>query len=92
MPRARVLPIVMERAEDKKSLSMQLTKAKAHESWRSLVKGQEEADPLVLEQMNKKMMLEKFQNENPGFDFSGAEFTGQLPADPANFMHFNVKK
>ncbi len=77
-------------SEDKKSLNLVLTKVKAHESWRSLVKGQEEADPLVLEQMNKKMMLEKFQNENPGFDFSGAEFTGQLPADPANFMNFNA--
>ena len=77
-------------AEDKKNLNLVLTKAKAHESWQSLIKGQEEADPLILEQMNKKMMLEKFQKENPGFDFSGAEFTGQLPADPANFMNFNV--
>ena len=30
-------------------------------------------------------MLERFQEENPGFDFSGASFNGQVP-DPKNFM------
>jgi hypothetical protein len=36
--------------------------------------------------MDKQMMLEKFQSENPGFDFSGAEFNGSLPANPSTFM------
>ncbi|CAN0027242.1 unnamed protein product [Heterosigma akashiwo] len=31
------------------------------------------------------MMLERFQEENPGFDFSGAEFNGMVP-DPREFM------
>ena len=31
------------------------------------------------------MMLERFQVENPGFDFSQADFNGQVP-DPKNFM------
>jgi hypothetical protein len=30
-------------------------------------------------------MIERFQAENPGFDFSGAEFTGNVP-DPKTFM------
>jgi len=33
----------------------------------------------------KRLMLERFQLENPGFDFSGAEFTGTVP-DPRTFM------
>ena len=30
-------------------------------------------------------MRERFQEEHPGFDFSGAEFNGQVP-DPSKFM------
>ena len=30
-------------------------------------------------------MLERFQLENPGFDFSGAEFNGAAP-DPSKFL------
>lgn len=30
-------------------------------------------------------MLERFQEENPGFDFSNAEFNGMVP-DPQKFM------
>ena len=32
-----------------------------------------------------QLMLERFQRENPGFDFSGAEFNGAAP-DPSKFM------
>ena len=35
--------------------------------------------------MKKAMILERFQQENPGFDFSGADFNGQVP-DPKTFM------
>ena len=31
------------------------------------------------ESLKKKLMLERFQEENPGFDFSGADFNGQVP-------------
>jgi len=31
------------------------------------------------------MMLEKFQEENPGFDFRGAGFNGNVP-NPREFM------
>ena len=30
-------------------------------------------------------MLERFQEENPGFDFSNAQFNGQAP-NPRDFM------
>ena len=33
----------------------------------------------------KKLMLERFQAEHPGFDFSNAEFNGAAP-DPRTFM------
>ena len=51
-----------------------------------IVKGQYELDAFNKDKVDKQMMLEKFQDENPGFDFSGAEFSGALPADPKNFM------
>ncbi len=35
-------------------------------------------DPLREEAVKKEMMLERFQQENPGFDFSNAEFNGYL--------------
>jgi hypothetical protein len=66
---------------------VQLEKTKAHDSWVSIIKGQDEVDPLAKEAMDKKMLLEKFQREHPGFDFSGAELTGQLPENPATYLH-----
>jgi hypothetical protein len=74
--------------EDNKEVRILLAKATAHDSWSGLIKG-EEVDPFTAEEMKKKMMLEKFQRENPGFDFSGATFSGQVPEDPKNFMKFD---
>ena len=37
------------------------------------------------QEVQKKILLERFQEENPTFDFSGAEFNGQIP-DPRTFM------
>jgi hypothetical protein len=42
-------------------------------------------DPMSEENVKKQLMLERFQQENPGFDFSGAEFSGGAP-DPKTFM------
>ena len=44
-----------------------------------------ESEPLLRSEVQKKLMLERFGEENPGFDFSGAEFSGGAP-DPRNFM------
>ena len=38
------------------------------------------------EQARKEMLLQRFQEEHPGFDFSGAEVTGSAPEDPMHFM------
>lgn len=42
-------------------------------------------DPLGHEEDKKRLMLERFQEEHPGFDFSDAKFSGQAP-DPKTFM------
>ena len=42
-------------------------------------------DPMASSEVKKQMMLERFQEEHPGFDFSGAEFSGDAP-DPRSFM------
>uniref|UniRef100_A0A023FEN7 Putative nuclear distribution protein nudc n=1 Tax=Amblyomma cajennense TaxID=34607 RepID=A0A023FEN7_AMBCJ len=47
--------------------------ASSEKVWESLLDGQYKPDPLVMHEMMKKLDLEKFQIENPGFDFSGAK-------------------
>ena len=42
-------------------------------------------DPVSKEQVKKDLMLQRFQEENPGFDFSGADFNGSVP-DARVFM------
>lgn len=49
------------------------------ELWESVFKGHGKVDPLVEEELKKKMLLERFQEEHPGFDFSNAEVNGMVP-------------
>ena len=42
-------------------------------------------DPVSKEQVKKDLLLQRFQEENPGFDFSGADFNGSVP-DARKFM------
>ncbi|XP_003388155.1 PREDICTED: nudC domain-containing protein 2-like [Amphimedon queenslandica] len=76
--------------EDRKLIRLVLVKSgrEASNCWQSLLIGQYECDPLVFNEMEKKLTLERFQRENPGFDFSGADISGnyhkggpQLTAD-----------
>ncbi|XP_046369852.2 nudC domain-containing protein 2-like [Haliotis rufescens] len=64
--------------EDRRLMRICLVKchATAADCWKSLIRGQYEVDPLTLSEMEKKLTLQRFQMENPGFDFSGAEVTG----------------
>ncbi|XP_062608745.1 nudC domain-containing protein 2-like [Saccostrea cucullata] len=64
--------------EDKKFLRLCLPKSHvgAENCWDSLLVGQYRTDPWTFDQMEKKATLQKFQQENPGFDFSGAEVSG----------------
>lgn len=42
-------------------------------------------DPFTRQEMQRSLMLERFQEENPGFDFRDATFNGEVP-DPQTFM------
>eukprot|EP00794_Sanderia_malayensis_P007563 gene7563-8401_t len=64
--------------EDRKLVHINLVKAKkdAANCWRSLLIDDFVVDPLTFSEMEKKLTLERFQRENPGFDFSKADMTG----------------
>jgi hypothetical protein len=55
------------------------------ETWNAACKGHQSLDPLTQSEVQKKILLERFQEENSGFDFSGAEVNVMVP-DPRNFM------
>ncbi|CAM9157576.1 unnamed protein product [Pylaiella littoralis] len=82
-------PVVVEESYwmmDGGELNVNLQKMKKAETWPSALQGKNTTvDPITLEGMQKKIMLERFQSENPGFDFSGAEFNGEVP-DARSFM------
>ena len=60
-------------------LHIQLAKMKAGEPWASACLGHQALDPIMQEEMKKNMLLERFQKENPGFDFSDAKMDGNVP-------------
>ncbi|KAG8579118.1 hypothetical protein GDO81_010723 [Engystomops pustulosus] len=74
-------------AEDKKLIRIVLTKTNrdAGNCWSSLLEGEYSADPWVQDEMQKKLTLERFQRENPGFDFSGAEISGNYSKGGPDF-------
>lgn len=49
------------------------------------VGGTTQLNPLQIEEAKQKLMRERWQEENPGFDFRDAEFNGAAP-DPREFM------
>eukprot|EP00440_Ansanella_granifera_P072192 gb/GFBE01078340.1/.p1 GENE.gb/GFBE01078340.1/~~gb/GFBE01078340.1/.p1 ORF type:complete len:176 (+),score=47.85 gb/GFBE01078340.1/:1-528(+) len=61
-------------------LHIQLQKAHKGETWAAALKGHGQLDMFSEQEINKKLMLERFQEEHPGFDFSGASFSGQAPS------------
>ncbi|KAK1298737.1 hypothetical protein QJS10_CPB14g00901 [Acorus calamus] len=54
-------------------------------TWPSPILGQGQLDPYTVDLEQKRLMLQRFQEENPGFDFSQAQFSGSCP-DPKTFM------
>uniref|UniRef100_UPI00398F583F nudC domain-containing protein 2 n=1 Tax=Pristiophorus japonicus TaxID=55135 RepID=UPI00398F583F len=78
--------------EDKKQVCIVLMKMnrEAGNCWSSLLEGQFHADPLVQDEMQKKLTLERFQRENPGFDFSGADISGNYSGGGPDFS--NLRK
>eukprot|EP00095_Tigriopus_kingsejongensis_P005188 maker-scaffold321_size207582-snap-gene-1.26 protein:Tk05188 transcript:maker-scaffold321_size207582-snap-gene-1.26-mRNA-1 annotation:"domain-containing protein 2" len=63
--------------EDNKLLRIQLVKANPRKDhcWTSLLQGAYQPSPSIIHEMRKKLDLEQFQIENPGFDFSGAKLS-----------------
>eukprot|EP00002_Diphylleia_rotans_P020757 TRINITY_DN4032_c0_g1_i2.p1 TRINITY_DN4032_c0_g1~~TRINITY_DN4032_c0_g1_i2.p1 ORF type:complete len:167 (+),score=40.29 TRINITY_DN4032_c0_g1_i2:42-503(+) len=74
---------------DQQELNITLVKQKKHQVWDSIIEGLNLMDPMHKDKVQRNLMLQKFQMETPGFDFSGAEFTGNVPSDPANFGRFD---
>ena len=60
-------------------LHIQLGKMKKAESWLSACLGHQSLDPMMEQEVKKNMLLERFQEENPGFDFSDAKMDGNVP-------------
>uniref|UniRef100_A0A8C8YWC5 NudC domain-containing protein 2 n=2 Tax=Boreoeutheria TaxID=1437010 RepID=A0A8C8YWC5_PROSS len=63
------------------------TKRDAANCWTSLLESEYAADPWVQDQMQRKLTLERFQKENPGFDFSGAEISGNYTKGGPDFSN-----
>mmetsp|Transcript_7641 Transcript_7641/g.23610 ORF Transcript_7641/g.23610 Transcript_7641/m.23610 type:complete len:168 (+) Transcript_7641:121-624(+) len=70
---------------DGRELTILLQKMRKGETWDAALRGRGTVDPVTRQQIQKDMMLERFQEENPGFDFRGADFNGAVP-DPRTFM------
>lgn len=62
-----------------------LQKREKGQPWPSAIVGQGELDPYTADQEQRRLMLQRFQEEHPGFDFSQAEFSGSCP-NPNTFM------
>jgi hypothetical protein len=62
-------------------ININLQKMNKAETWEAALLGRDGSvvDPTTKEEMRKQMMLDRFQEEHPGFDFSGAEFNGMVP-------------
>jgi hypothetical protein len=71
---------------EEREIHIQLVKAEEGEVWESVFVGHEGLVETSVEGDKKRLLLERFQRENPGFDFSGAEFTGNVP-DPRTFLN-----
>ena len=66
-------------------LTVLFAKMRKGETWDGALATRGKVDPFTRQEIQREMMLERFQEENPGFDFRSAEFNGQVP-DPRAFM------
>ena len=73
--------------DNKKVIAIYLHKAAKGVVWEAPLTGRFSAvlDPLSSQHVQKALMLERWQEENPGMDFRDAEFNGRAP-DPRTFM------
>eukprot|EP01041_Mallomonas_annulata_P002025 gene2025-3936_t len=69
-------------------ININLQKMNKAERWESALVGSasdQKMDPFTAEEIKKKMMIERFAEEHPAFDFSNADFNGMVP-DARDFM------
>mmetsp|Transcript_14099 Transcript_14099/g.40442 ORF Transcript_14099/g.40442 Transcript_14099/m.40442 type:complete len:230 (+) Transcript_14099:332-1021(+) len=74
-------------------INIVLAKVYRGETWESPLLGRDggdsragqAVDPATKVEIQKELMLLRFQEEHPGFDFRGATFNGSVP-DPRDFM------
>lgn len=55
----------------------------------SLLESEYAADPWAQDKMQRKLTLEWFQKANPGFDFSGAETSGNYSKGGPDFSNLD---
>eukprot|EP00056_Hartaetosiga_gracilis_P016651 m.5586 g.5586 ORF g.5586 m.5586 type:complete len:152 (-) comp4413_c0_seq1:98-553(-) len=74
--------------EDRKLVRIYLSKSnkEAGATWHSLLKDKYFLHGSELDETQKKMTLERYQTENPGFDFSSAEITGNYQNGGPSFQ------
>lgn len=73
-------------AVDGAELTLTLTKQAKGKAWASpFARHAPQGASAAADADQRRLMLERFQEENPGFDFSRAEFNGNVP-DPSEFM------
>mmetsp|Transcript_31074 Transcript_31074/g.54570 ORF Transcript_31074/g.54570 Transcript_31074/m.54570 type:complete len:252 (-) Transcript_31074:112-867(-) len=61
-------------------LHINLQKAKCGEAWMGATQHQgQQLSALEQQELKQKILLERFQREHPGFDFSNAKFNGSAP-------------
>jgi CS domain len=68
------------------TLQLVLYKQRRGETWECALQGRDTTiNPLLQRELQQQLLLERFQEENPGMDFRSAAFNGSIP-DPRTFM------
>ena len=62
-------------------ITVAMSKMRKGETWGTALGGRGQVDPFTRQEIQRELMIERFQEEHPGFDFRSAEFNGQVP-DP----------
>ena len=85
--------------DDGHTLHLVISKAVKGEPWATVFqdavavaptseqKNNQPLQPSELDIARKEMLLQRFQEEHPGFDFTDAQISGHVPEDPMNFLH-----
>ena len=70
---------------DDGEITVTLIKAIKADTWLCVFKNHSKMNAADKEEIQKKLLMERFQEEHGGFDFSDATVNGNVP-DPKTFM------